>query len=133
MQTLIPIKNLEQSGEFKVKISTQMETKPVLYGAAPSNNVQNYALTTFSYEDSEGIYSEQYQKNESEIKILKREKETMKPLGGVEFQLLNSEQKVIYQSLITNKNGEIIRQYEYKDFFVYRVFKYDFNEFWFCK
>lgn len=30
-----------------------------------------------------------------------------------------------------NEQGEIIRQYVYEDFFVYRVFKYDFNEFLF--
>lgn len=48
---LIPTENLEKSGNFKIKIQTQMETKPIFYGKAPSAEYQDYALTAFSYED----------------------------------------------------------------------------------
>ncbi len=105
---LLPISILENNGNFEIKVKTQMETKPVIFGISPNNTLQNYALTVFSYEDSEGLYYEQYQKNEAEIKILKQEKDTKKPLKGVEFQLLNSDKNPILQSLITNENGEII-------------------------
>lgn len=105
---LIPINKLKNDGSFEIYAETKMNTKPILYGVSPSDDLQNYALTTFSYEDAKGTYIEEYQKNEAQIKILKREKDTKKPLEGVEFQLLNSDKKVIYQSLITDKNGEII-------------------------
>ena len=105
---LIPIDQLQNEGEFKINIKTKMDTKPVLYGFSSDSNLQNYALTTFTYEDASGSYNEQYPKNDSQIKILKRDKETKKPLEGVEFQLLNANKKAIYQSLITDKNGEII-------------------------
>ena len=48
---LIPITSLKESGNFKINIQTQMETKPVFYGKAPNEQVQNYALTSYSIED----------------------------------------------------------------------------------
>lgn len=105
---LIPINSLKSNGSFQINVETKMDTKPVLYGASKDSNLQDYALTTFFYEDSNGTYSEQYHKNEAKIKILKQEKETKNPLKGVEFELLNSDKEVIYQSLITNEKGEIV-------------------------
>lgn len=104
---LIPSSSLNRSGELEINIKTQMGTKPVLYGVSPSNNLQDYALTVYGYEDSTGYYKEEYQKNTAQIKILKQEKETKKPLQGVEFQLLDKNKNAIYQSLITDKNGRI--------------------------
>lgn len=104
---LIPASSLNQSGSFEINIKTQMETKPVLYGGGPSEDLQNYALTMYEYEDSTGSYKEEYQKNTAQIKILKQEKETKKPLQGVEFQLLDKNKNEIYQSLITDKNGRV--------------------------
>jgi len=105
---LIPTNILNNNGSFEIKVTTKMEIKPVLFGVSPNEELQNYALTTFSYEDTEGSYSEKYQKNEAEIKILKQEKDTKIPLKGVEFQILNSDKNVILQSLITDENGEIL-------------------------
>lgn len=105
---LIPTNSLKNNGTFEINVETKMHTKPVLYGVSEDSNLQNYALTTFFYEDSTGTYIEQYTKNEAQIKVLKREKETKAPLEGVEFQLLDSDKKVMYQSLITNEKGEII-------------------------
>lgn len=105
---LIPTNILNNGGSFEIIVNTKMETKPVLYGISSNSELQNYALTTFSYEDAKGIYYEQYQKNESQIAILKCGKETKQPLKGVEFQLLNSNHEVIYQNLITDEEGKII-------------------------
>lgn len=107
-KVLIPINNLKEDGGFEINVKTKMETKPVLYGASPSENLQNYALTLYKYEDANGTYKEEFEKNIAQIKILKQEKETKKPLQGVEFQLLNKNKNPIYQSLITDENGEII-------------------------
>ena len=105
---LVPAKILKNNGSFEIKVKTQMETKPVLYGASPSENLQNYALTVYKYEDSSGEIKEEFEKNEAQIKILKQEKESKKPLKGVEFQLLDKNKNAIYQTLITDENGEII-------------------------
>lgn len=105
---LIPVTELNKAGGFEIKIKTKMNTKPVLYGYSGTTELQSYALTTFKYEDSTGTYSEKYPKNEAQITILKQEKDTNKPLEGVEFQLLNSEENIVYQSLITDEKGEIV-------------------------
>lgn len=60
---LIPI-NLKESIKFKINITAQMETKPVFYGKAPSENLQNYALTAFCYEDIQGELNQEYSKIE---------------------------------------------------------------------
>lgn len=105
---LIPINMLNNNGNFTINVQTKMETKPVLYGKSPNTELQDYALTVYKYEDTSGIYSEEYQKNKSQIKILKQDKESKQPLEVVEFELLNENKEVIYQNLITDKNGEII-------------------------
>ena len=46
--------------EFKINITAQLESKPVFYGKAPSENLQDYALTTFSYENVETELSQKY-------------------------------------------------------------------------
>ena len=103
----IPIKNLEKSGEFKIKIKTQMETKPIFLGKAPSEDLQDYALTAFSYEDVEGELIQKYGKNETQIIIEKQDSETEEKLKGAKFEILNGDKKVI-RVVETNKDGQII-------------------------
>lgn len=103
---LIPINILKNNGNFEINVKTKMETKPVLYGASPNEELQNYALTVYKYEDANGTYKEEFEKNTAQIKILKQE-ETKKPLEGVEFQLLDKSKNPIYQSLITDEKGII--------------------------
>jgi len=105
---LLPINQLEKDGEFQIKVKTKMDTKPVLYGLSSNSQLQNYALTAFTYEDSTGVYFEKYKANETQIEILKQEKNSKLPLEGVEFQLLDNNKQVKLQSLLTNKNGKII-------------------------
>ena len=56
--------NLKDAGKIKIKIETQVKTKPVLYGASPSSEWQNYALTTYMYEDAKDICEITYPKIE---------------------------------------------------------------------
>ena len=43
-----------------------METKPIYYGKAPSENLQDYALTGFSFENIKTEIEEEYIKIEPE-------------------------------------------------------------------
>lgn len=104
---LIPISSLENDGEFKIKIQTQMETKPVYLGKAPSDDLQDYALTTFSYEDIETELSQNYEKNKTKIIIEKQDSETKEVLKGAKFEILNKDKKII-RVAETNKDGQII-------------------------
>lgn len=104
---LIPIDSLEESGEFKVKIQTQMETKPIFFGKAPNGDLQDYALTAFSYEDVDTELLQEYEENGTEIIIQKRDKETGEALKKAKFEILDKNQKVI-RVAETNEKGEII-------------------------
>ena len=48
-------------------------TKPVFYGRAPENSLQDYALTANHYEDGQGEITAYYGKNETRIKVVKQD------------------------------------------------------------
>lgn len=102
---LIPIENLQESGKFKIKIKSQMETKPVPYGKAPNENVQNYALTAFSYENVDKEIIQTYEKNKTKI-IIEKEDEKNNKLEGAIFEILD-ENKNVVEITETNKQGII--------------------------
>lgn len=104
---LIPISSLEESGEFKVKIQTKMETKPIFFGKAPSGDLQDYALTAFSYEDVDKEITQKYEKNSTEIIIEKQDTETKELLKKAKFEILDNNKKII-RIVETNENGQMI-------------------------
>ena len=104
---LIPINSLECDGEFKINIQTQMETKPIFLGKAPSGELQDCALTGLSYEDIDTEILEKYEKNETKIIIEKQDSETEQLLEGAKFEILNEEKKVI-RVIETDSKGKII-------------------------
>ena len=104
---LIPIKQMTEDRSIKINIETKVETKPILYGKAPSSNLQDYALTASTYEDGTGETQDNYSKNKTKLIIIKQDKETKEKLQGVEFQLLDENKNVIYTNLETDENGKI--------------------------
>lgn len=104
---LIPISSLEESGEFKVKIQTQMETKPIFLGKAPSGELQDYALTAFSYENVDTELIQKYEKNDTEVIIEKQDADTKETLKNAKFEILDNNQKVI-MVVETDEDGQII-------------------------
>lgn len=105
---LVPIKNMTEKGEITIKAEAQVETKPVLYGTAPSSGYQDYALTAATYEDGTGNASDEYQKNETKIIIIKKDQDNEKILEGVEFELLDENKQTVYTNLKTNEEGKIV-------------------------
>lgn len=106
-KVLIPVKNLKNDGEFVLNIKSELNTKPVLYGKAPSSNLQDYAITTLKYENAESTTNDSYGENKTQIEVYKQEKNTKKPLEGVSFRLLNKDKEIVYSGLKTDKNGKI--------------------------
>ena len=104
---LIPLLNIAEDGNFIIKVTGKVKTKPILYGESGNSGTQNYALTAFQYEDGEGEESIYYTKNSSKIVITKKADKTGIPLKGVQFQLLDENQQVIYSELTTGENGEV--------------------------
>ena len=104
---LIPIKQMKEDKNIKINVQTQIETKPILYGRAPSSDLQDYALTASTYEDGTGATNDAYSKNETKIIIIKQDDETQQRLQGVEFQILDENKNVIYTNLKTDEQGMI--------------------------
>lgn len=103
---LIPISSLEKSGNFKINIKTQMETKPIFYGKAPSNDLQDYALTGFRYEDIKTELIQEYNKNETKIIIEKEDEETHEKVSGAIFEILDENKKIL-KTVKTDSKGTI--------------------------
>lgn len=104
---LIPIENLKESGKFKIKIQTELETKPIFLGEAPSNDLQNYLLTAYSYEDMDKEFEQEYEKNNTKIIIEKTDNDTNEVLKGAKFEILDEKQKRI-RVTETNNEGQVI-------------------------
>lgn len=104
---LIPIENLKESGKFKIKIQTELETKPIFLGEAPSNDLQNYLLTAYSYEDMDKEFEQEYEKNNTKIIIEKTDNDTNEVLKGAKFEILDEKQKSI-RAAETNNEGQVI-------------------------
>ena len=104
---LIPIKNLTQNTDFSIKVNTNIKNKPVLYGRAPSTSNQDYALSAGMYEDAKGEITDTLYKNETKVKIIKQDKETKEKLENVEFNILDSNKKIIYSNLKTDRKSVV--------------------------
>lgn len=104
---LIPIENLKESGKFKIKIQTELETKPIFLGEAQSNDLQNYLLTAYSYEDMDKEFEQEYEKNNTKIIIEKTDNDTNEVLKGAKFEILDEKQKSI-RVAETNNEGQVI-------------------------
>lgn len=106
-KVLVPIKNMTETGTFKLTVEGQVQTKPVSYGVAPNSGYQDYALTAATYEDGTGEKSDEYPENETKIIIIKQNEETKEKLEGVEFELLDENKRVVYSDLKTDADGKI--------------------------
>ena len=104
---LIPIESLKESGKFKIKIQTELETKPIFLGEAPSDDLQNYVLTAYSYEDVDTEFEQEYEKNNTKIIIEKVDSDTKEVLKGAKFEILDEKQKRI-RVTETNNEGQVI-------------------------
>ncbi len=107
-KVLVPIKNMTEDRIFRLTVESQIQTKPILYGAAPNSTKQDYALTAATYEDGMGEKSEEYPKNETKIVIIKKDEKTKEKLQGVEFELLDENKNVVYTDLKTDRDGKIV-------------------------
>lgn len=104
---LIPIQNLIKTDSFIIKARANLNTKPVAFGTTTVPGTQNYALTGYMYEDSECTYKENYFKNITKLRIVKKEYATENKLEGVKFNLLDKNKNIIKDNLVTDENGEI--------------------------
>lgn len=104
---IMPLKNINNDGNFTIKVQGKVKTKPVLYGASGNSATQDYALATTMLEDGEGTAKVYYTKNNTNIVIIKKDNKTNEFLKGVKFNLLDENKNIIYTELETDEKGEI--------------------------
>jgi len=105
---IIPIQNMFDEGEFTINITAKANTKPVFYGIAPNSSLQDYAITSATYEDAVGSLKQNYFKNTTKIIALKLDGVNKDPLSNGEFSLLDENKTIVYSNLVTDERGEIV-------------------------
>ncbi len=105
---LLPIKELENPGEFSIKVNSKLKTYPIFYGETTIDGTQNYVLTAGAFEDTDAILKQKYYKNSTKIEIKKIDGETNNPLKNSKFALLDENKKVILSELTTNEDGIVV-------------------------
>ena len=111
---MLPIKQLEETGEIIINAKSNVKTYPILYGKSTVENKQNYVLTVGEFETSTTTLKERYMENTTKIKVIKKDGDTKNSLSGSKFKLLDENEKIIYTELITDEKGiiEIKREKE---------------------
>lgn len=104
----MPINELSDGGNIKIKAFANVETKPIFVGRAPNTNNQDYAITGITYENGSGEKMVYYEKNETKIKIVKKDETGKKALENAIFQLLDKDKRVVISEIKTNEKGEAI-------------------------
>ena len=104
----IPIKNLDNNGNFTISASSILKTYPVLYGRTYDASKQDYAITGLVYETKNAAISDSYQQNNTKIVINKKEYGTYTPMQNVEFELQDEDHNIIYDNVKTDGNGVIV-------------------------
>lgn len=106
---LIPIAQLGNGGNLKINVKSGVKTKPVFYGKGPTGlGYQDYAISGAWYEDGVGQISLNYPKNETKLKIYKKDNESQEVLSGAKFDLYDESKNIMYTNLISNDEGQIL-------------------------
>ena len=105
---LMPIDLLGEGGNLRISVEAGVKTKPIFYGTSSNPANQDYAITGNMYEDGKGEVSLTYSKNETKIKIFKKDTNTQEVLSGARFDLLDSNKNVLYTNLISDEQGQIL-------------------------
>ena len=104
---LVPINSIIENKSISISVSGNVKNYPIFYGKAPSDNLQDYALTYSAYSTAKGNQKLDIDAYKSSIKVVKVDQETKKPLKGVEFNFRYSDGQNI-GNYKTDNNGKIV-------------------------
>ena len=104
---MIPKKKMNENISGNIKVAAYCNTKPIFFGEAPRNDVQNYAVTYKPYAEYNSSTNFNIKTNTASIKIIKKDEESLEPIKDVEFGLYKKDNTLI-NKLKTNDDGEII-------------------------
>lgn len=104
---MIPKEKMNENISGNIKVAAYCNTKPIFFGEAPRNDVQNYAITYKPYAEYNSSTDFNIKTNTASIKIIKKDEESLEPIKDVEFGLYQKDNTLI-NKLKTNDDGEII-------------------------
>ena len=107
-KVLIPVGELEQSGEFTVEATVDVKTRPILYGDSGDSSKQSYALVAGDYEFESTKLNVKYLANATKIELIKKDAETEAPLQGAKFNILDENKNIVYSDVTTNEEGRAL-------------------------
>lgn len=103
-RVMIHKKDLNKNISGKINITASCNTSPIFYGEAPNNGIQDYAVTYKPYAEYKVSVGLNENTNTSSIKVIKKDKETSKPIAGVSFNLYKDNDEYI-STQKTDSNG----------------------------
>lgn len=102
---VIPKEEFKKDIKGDIILQSKCETYPIYYGESPKSNTQNYAITYEKYETFENKFDINEKTNNSNIKIIKKDEESLKPIEGITFHLIKDGSLLDRKQ--TDKNGMI--------------------------
>jgi len=105
-KVMIPTNEIKNDIKGYIEVKAKQKNYPVYFGESTLQGFQNYALCNNSYSDAYAKTDVNISSNKSEIKILKIDEETKKPIEGVKFKVITSDGTL--NNYTTDKNGCIL-------------------------
>ena len=102
---MIPKNKMNSNFTGTIELKGKCKTYPIFYGVAPKSNIQDYAITYDAYGDFNASGSFEEKINNAKINVIKKDKESSKPIKGVKFNLsLNGK---VLETKETDSDGKI--------------------------
>lgn len=102
----IPTNSITSDMDVTVAVRARCETYPVFFGASPSSNLQDYALTFDPMADEQGIANFKIDVHKATIKVIKEDSELKYRIPNVVFNFKYADGENI-GNYTTNSVGEI--------------------------
>ena len=103
-RVMIPKESMNKDIDLEIQISASCESYVILYGKTTVTNTQNYVVTAGKKSTATQKINLKKSVNTGKIRINKTDSETSKPIEGVEFELRDSNGKVVAKES-SNKDG----------------------------
>lgn len=107
-QVAVPIRQINKTLNENIFISrANVKTFPVFYAFAENEKLQDYIISAGTTENIGAEFNYKIIPEESNLKVIKQDEETKKPISGVKFNAKYSESGENIGDYITDENGEI--------------------------
>lgn len=100
----IPENKMDKDLDYTINIYAECETYPIFYGVAPNEGLQDHAITYSKLGGYNAQMNIKEKLNNCQIKVVKLDEDSNKPLKDIEFTLY-SENPQFHYTVSTNEEG----------------------------